>query len=68
MLAIFILNIRPNVSVITCKSKVIGSDIPNCSPYDNHHKKSTCPARSPSNPPTTIPHKINNTNIHIFFL
>ena len=66
MLDMLISNISPNVSCITCKSKVIGSDSPNVSPYDNHHKKSTCPARLPSNPPTTIPDRMNIKSIHIF--
>ena len=63
ILAMFILNINPNVSCITFKSSEIGFENPNDSPYDSHHKKSTLEAKSPSKPPTTIPHNINTINI-----
>ena len=68
MLAMFILNISPNVNCITFKSNFIGVENPNDSPYESHHKKSTLDAKSPSNPPTTMPHNMNTINIHMFFL
>jgi len=67
MLDMFILNISPNVSFITFKSSSIGLVSPNSSPYDNQDKKLTCEAKLPNRPPTTIPDKINNSRIHIFF-
>ena len=59
MLAIFILNMIANCSVITPRSSFKGSDKPNSCPYDNHHKKLTPDVSSPISPPITSPAKIN---------
>jgi len=65
MLAMLILNINPNVTVITLKLSSIGEESPKLSPYESHHKKSTFPANSPSNPPITNPDSKNTIKIHI---
>jgi len=67
ILATFILNNSPNVIFITLKSSVTGELIPNCSPYDSHHKAFTEEAISPSKPPITIPANKNIINIDMFF-
>ena len=63
----FILNTKPKVILITLKFNSTGEVNPKDSPYPSHHKKSTFDANSPSNPPITIQHNTNKTNIHIFF-
>ena len=67
MLAMFILNISPNVSFNTLKSNTIGAFIPNSSSYDSHHSHDTLEANFPNSPPITNPANKNTNNIHIFF-
>ena len=67
MLAMFILNISPNVSFSTLKSNTIGLSNPNCCSYESHQSHDTPDANFPSNPPITNPANKNTNNIHIFF-
>ena len=66
MLAIFILNIKPNDNCITLKLSSTGDDIPKLLPDDNHHSQLTFPAISPRSPPITIPDNKNTNKIQKF--
>lgn len=66
MLAILILNIKPNVIFTTLKSSTIGDSSPNCCPNDIQFNQSMLEASCPNKPPITNPDNINIINIHIF--
>ena len=59
ILAIFILNISANVIFTILKSNTSGLSNPNCCPNPIQLSQLTFCAKSPSNPPTTNPDKIN---------
>ena len=63
ILAIFILNISANVIFTILKSNTNGLSNPNCCPNPIQLSQLTFCAKSPSNPPTTNPDKININKI-----